>query len=291
MANALKKAHPFSVAARNRELLSRPNVAEQGLSSALSIAEISADIFALLEGFALQGVRRFFHHRFWETESLEAAFSDRAEPGVKLENVAAHSWHVADATLLILDHFDWLDREHCLSLAILHDKLEMYTGDVNPVGRDGTGRKTHAFDQSARLLKDTRERSALMRYTSSLNTRSAQRQARLLAEIIDGASEEARFIKAIDKLQAFAFVHLKKRGNMLDSHIRFTIRYSAKAYEYFPHLKGHYDFLLALFMEEIAHRRGRDASQLERDIFSQLELQFSDGPDSEDRAVRAHGRR
>jgi HD domain len=136
-------------------------------------AEVAADIFALIEAFALQQVRRYFHHRFWESESIEAEFADRAEPGVKLENVAAHSWHVADATLLLMGHFDWLDRERCLTLAILHDKLEMFTGDANPVGRDGTGSTTHAFNEQAKLIKSEKERNALLQYTSSLSVRPA----------------------------------------------------------------------------------------------------------------------
>jgi 5'-deoxynucleotidase YfbR-like HD superfamily hydrolase len=155
-------------ATAHRVVPSRPGGPE------LSEADIAADIFALLKGFALQQVRRYFHHRFWEEESVEAEFSDRAEPGVKLENVAAHSWHVADATLLFLDHFECLDRERCLSLAILHDKLEMYTGDANPVGRDGKGSSTHAFDELARAVKSETEKSALMHYTSTLRAKAAE---------------------------------------------------------------------------------------------------------------------
>jgi len=240
-----------------------------------SEADIAADIFALLEGFALQQVRRYFRHRYWEDETVEAAFADRAEPGVKLENVAAHSWHVADATLLFLDHFGWLDRERCLSFAILHDKLEMYTGDANPVGRDGKGSSTHAFDELARAIKGEKEKSALLQYTSTLRANVAEYQAKLFLEMIDGASDEARFIKAIDKLQALAFVHLKKRGLLQDPHIRFTLKYSQKCCEYFPALRGHYEFLRNLFLEEIARRRSCTAAQLERDLLSQLELDFS----------------
>ncbi len=239
-----------------------------------SETDVSADIFALLEGFALQQIRRYFHHRYWETETIEAAFAERAEPGVQLENVAAHSWHVADATLLLMESFDWLDRERCLSLAILHDKLEMFTGDENPVGRDGTGSKTHAFDEQAKLTKSERELRALDQYLSRLSKPAAERQHRLFLEMIAGSSEETRFVKAIDKLQALAFVHIKKRGNLLDSHIRFTLRYSYKTCEYFPQLRQHYDFLRLLFLEEIANKRGCSAAQLERDLFSQLELEF-----------------
>jgi 5'-deoxynucleotidase YfbR-like HD superfamily hydrolase len=273
-----KTQHPFAVVAQNKEMLraaGRGNWSESVGDVHPSDSDIAKDIFAILEAFALHQVRRYFRHRFWEEESLEAEFSERAEPGLKLENVAAHSWHVADATLLFLDYFEWLDRERCLSLAILHDKLEMYTGDANPVGKDGKGSRTHAFDETARLAKSDKERRALIQYGSVLRISAAERQANLLSEMIEGASEEARFVKAMDKLQALAFVHMKKRGEMPDAHVRFTLRYSQKCYEYFPPLKGHYEFLRSLFLEQIGRRRNCTAAQLERDLLSQLELDFS----------------
>jgi 5'-deoxynucleotidase YfbR-like HD superfamily hydrolase len=243
LATARRKTQsPFSIVAQNKEMLrARTFVCAPECSTAPhpSDADISADIFALLEAFALQQIRRHFHHRFWEQESIEAAFSDKVEPGVKLENVAAHSWHVADATLLLLDHFEWLDRERCLSLAILHDKLEMYTGDANPVGRDGTGSNTHAFDEHARKIKNDKEKNALIQYVSVIRKKVGDQQAPLFLEMIEGSSEESRFVKAIDKLQALAFVYIKKRDNILDAHIQFTLRYSQKCYEYFPQLRRH----------------------------------------------------
>jgi 5'-deoxynucleotidase YfbR-like HD superfamily hydrolase len=282
-----KPQHPFLVVAQNKEMLRAADdfvVQRFGDYVLPREADIAADIFALLEGFALQQVRRYFHHRFWAEESTEADFADRAEPGLKLENVAAHSWHVADTTLLVLDHFEWLNRERCLSLALLHDKMEMYTGDANPVGRDGTGLSTHAFHELARSLKTEREIAALIRYASALRSQAAERQVGLLLEIINGDTDEARLVKAIDKLQALAFVHLEKRGALLDSHIRFTLAYSHKCCEYFPPLRGHYQFLRNLFLQEVACRRGATVTQLERDLFSQLELDLSSwsrSPESE----------
>ena len=278
MATAHRKIqHPFSIVAQNKQMLrNRAHIASPEFSREQrpNEAAVAADIFSLIEAFALQQVRRYFRHRYWESESIAAEFSDRIEPGIKLENVAAHSWHVADAALLMLDHFEWLDRERCLSMAILHDKLEMYTGDINPVGRNGTGSATHAFDEEARLIKNERERNALVQYVSTLRPTLAQFQRKLFLEMIEGSSNKSRFVKALDKLQALAFVHVKKRGTLLDSHIRFTLRYSQKCYEYFPELKRHYDFLRTLFLDEVALRRSRTTAQLERDLFSQLELEF-----------------
>ena len=64
------------------------------------LEDISADIDAMLDGFRLQGVRRYLHQVYWWDETEIAVKADRIEPGLKLENMAAHSWHVADLVLL-----------------------------------------------------------------------------------------------------------------------------------------------------------------------------------------------
>ncbi len=219
-------------------------------------------------------VRRFFHQRFWEEETLAARFADRIEPGFKLESVSAHSWHVADTALLLLSRFPSLNRLRCLELALLHDKLEIITGDRSPVGRDGTGSKTHAFSEAARRLKDSDELRAAELYLDRLRPGAQAEQRAILAEAIEGITPEARFVKAVDKLQAFAFVLLKKDGDLKDRHILFTLRYVAKIREYYAGLTPHHDYLKGLFLESIASRRGCAVSDLERSLFPQLELEL-----------------
>src|SRR4051812_17141021 len=90
-----------------------------------SIEDVSADIDAVVDGFLLQGVRRYFRQVYWWEETELATIADTAEPGLKLENVAAHSWHVADMVLLMADRFEGICPDRALRLAILHDKLEM----------------------------------------------------------------------------------------------------------------------------------------------------------------------
>src|SRR5262249_53557932 len=138
------------------------------VSSSTPVSEINADIDAILDGFHLQEVRRYFHQVYWLEESETAARADAIERGLKLENVAAHSWHVADTVLLLADRFEEINSDRALRLALLHDKLEMYTGDFDPVGTDGKGDDTHAFNTEARARKVEIERAALIRYLDRL---------------------------------------------------------------------------------------------------------------------------
>lgn len=236
--------------------------------------DVAADIHAIIEGFRLQRIRRFFHQRSWEEESTQAEFSDRAEPGLKLENVAAHSWHVADLALLLADRFEQLDPNRCLALAVLHDKLEIFTGDFNPVGRDGLGTKTHAFSSSAARRKIDLERKAASAYLSRLRLSIRSKQESLLNEIMDGSSQEARFIKAIDKLQGLAFVFVKKNGRMTDHNIQFVLRYTGKIPHYFPPLFDHHKLLTEMLLDAVARDRGWTRERLDGELFGQLELEL-----------------
>ena len=221
-----------------------------------SFEDISADIDAMLDGFRLQGVRRYLHQVYWWDETEIAVKADRIEPGLKLENVAAHSWHVADLVLLWADRFDGLNSDRTLRLAILHDKLEMYTGDFDPVGADGKGNHTHAFDAAARAHKVNLERAALDEYLSGLRPSVRDAQRALIEEHLMGSSRESRFVKAVDKIQALAFVHEKKHGQVLDDHLVFSLRYTLRAVDFFPELSGHYLCLASRFLERIAACRG-----------------------------------
>lgn len=242
-------------------------------SSPIDSADVKRDIDAMLWSMKLCFVRRYFHQRFWEKETIEAEYAARVEPFPRLESVAEHSWHVADTVLLLGGHFASLDVDRCIKLAILHDKMEISIGDKNPVGKSGTGQSTHAFNLDRQASKEASERSAIERYLARLRSSTAINQRDLLIEVLEGRTQEARFVKAIDKLQALTFVIVKKRGAMINTHMRFTLKYSEKAVAYFPDLRAHYEELKFRLMARVARRRKIAISELEETLYnSQLSL-------------------
>jgi 5'-deoxynucleotidase YfbR-like HD superfamily hydrolase len=255
------------------------NLPEERTSSGprrLRPEDVERDVGAIIWSIKLQHVRRYFHQRFWENESIAAQFADKIEPDLKLENVAAHSWHVSDIALLIADQFAPLNLERCLSLAIIHDKLEIITGDYDPLGAHGDGRDTHAFSAAANLVKLSDEINAMRSYCGRLKPKSRPVQQALFEELFSTQSRESRFIKAIDKLQCLAFIYCKKDGEMDDKHIEFTIRYAAKALTYFPEIKPYYDCLVAKIFSAVSRRRNCTTDALRRSIAieEQLQLEF-----------------
>ena len=126
--------------------------------SAIGPREVDRDVDSILWSARLNDIYRYSHQRFWEKETRELEIATNIQGVPRLESVSEHSWHLADIALLIFHRFQPLDLGKCISLAVLHDKLEIITGDKNPVGRDGTGKSTHAFNptfRSTRMMKNS----------------------------------------------------------------------------------------------------------------------------------------
>lgn len=234
----------------------------------ISHEEITQDVDVIIWSIKLEKVRRFFHLRFWKTETHEAEFAKRVETDPRLESVADHSWHVCDTILLIGRHFSELNINKCIKLAILHDKMEIFTGDSKPIGRDGTGRSTYAFDENKQFLKDLSEKEAIKRYLSMLPISARDEQAELLSEMLKCSTNESKFVKAVDKLQALAFIHEKKQGNIDDKHLKFTIDYARKAVIYFPGIESHYKELSTRIIDQVAKKRSKDRLDIENLIWT-----------------------
>jgi putative hydrolase of HD superfamily len=250
----------------------------QHSAQSLDREDVKRDIDAILWSMKLCFIRRYFHQRFWERETLEADYASRLERFPRLESVAEHSWHVADTVLLLSGHFPFLDASRTIKLAILHDKMEIAIGDKNPVGKSGTGESTHAFNLDRQASKEASERAAIERYVSKIRPSASADQKSLLIEVLEGRTAEARFVKAIDKLQALTFVMVKKRGEMLDKHVTFTLKYSEKAVAYFPDLRAHHDELRFRLMARIARHRKISIAELEQSLYnSQLTLSLFPG--------------
>jgi 5'-deoxynucleotidase YfbR-like HD superfamily hydrolase len=224
---------------------------------------IRRDVDVILWSMHLQQIRRFTHQRFWEVETRDAEYAAKIEPYPSLESVADHTWHITDCILILADYCADVNISRALQLAIVHDKMEIIIDDWNPLGLDGTGRKSHAFNATRKLQKDAAEREAIEVYLAKLRPGLRKTQEELLLEALDCSTAEARFVKAVDKLQALAFVYVKKHGDLHDRHIMFSLRYSGQACLLCPPLAPHFGELRRRLIKSVAKRRGVSASVVE----------------------------
>jgi putative hydrolases of HD superfamily len=112
------------------------------------------------------------------------------------ESVAEHSWRMSLMLMLIESKiprpFDYL---RSLKMAIVHDLVEIYAGDV-PVFNFSNSEREHA-------LKKRREVDAMERIVSELNHQPISQEIKALwLEYENNETKEAQVVKALDKLEA-----------------------------------------------------------------------------------------
>jgi len=236
-------------------------------------SDVFRDVDAIIQSAQLCDIYRFQNARFWDREKTDLEYATRIQGRIRLESVADHSWHLADTILLIGWKFQPLDVGKCLMHAILHDKLEIITSDTDPIGRNGIGNKGHAFNTKLRDLKDAKDRIALTKYLSGLDLHALEPQQALFEEYFSCQSREAKFVKALDKLDPLVFILRKKNGALTNQHLRFSLRYAKQAVTFFPELYPYWVELSYRILESVARARKLPIAALERvAVNEQLEM-------------------
>ncbi len=137
-----------------------------------------------------------------EIDRLKNVF--RASPlaaDERRENDAEHSWHLAMMVLLLAEYADEpIDTAHAVKLVLVHDLVEIYAGD-SPV-----------FDLSSQVDQRRREVDAADRLFPLLPADQAGELRALWDEFEEGATPEARFGKAMDRLEPMLLNWLNEGG-------------------------------------------------------------------------------
>lgn len=216
---------------------------------------VKRDVDLVEQSMDLHRVRRFFHQRYFETETADAEYASRVEPGLRLESVSEHSWHVADVVLLLGTQFQSLSLGRATQLAVIHDKMELFIGDIDPIGRDGTGRRAHAFNPTAKERKSQQERRAIESYIDALPADAQRFQRDLLKEALGCTTPEAQFVKSVDKLVALVYVLKKKSGKYEDKHLRLLLHLTERNARFFDGLSDHHWEVFDRIVTSAAKRR------------------------------------
>lgn len=138
---------------------------------------------------------------------------DRGVPAGETESVADHI--LMTALVGWLTAGDDLDRDRVLKLALVHDVAEAITGDPPPYDRDDLPdaadldavnaffSRSHVRTEVDRLAKDAREDAAMARLRALMPDDAGEEIAALWREYETQATAEARFVKDLDRFEAF----------------------------------------------------------------------------------------
>ncbi|GGV16446.1 hydrolase [Actinomadura cremea] len=117
------------------------------------------------------------------------------------ENDAEHSWHLALMVAVLAEYADEpIDVGRTLKLVLLHDLVEIYAGD------------TFLYDEEGAATQEQREREAADRLFALLPDDQNTGFRALWDEFEERRTPEARFAKAMDRLQPLLLNYNNKGG-------------------------------------------------------------------------------
>lgn len=114
----------------------------------------------------------------------------RVLDGARQENSAEHSWHLALCAMVLAEYAPpGTDLLRVVRMVLVHDVVEIDAGDA------------FAYDASVNVGKEERERRAAERLFGLLPPDLADDLRALWMEFEEGATPDARFAVALDRLQ------------------------------------------------------------------------------------------
>jgi len=156
----------------------------------------------------------------------------------RYESVADHSWRLALLVMLLERKLSRrMDLNKALKMALIHDIPEVIAGDESPLGEDGTGKSTHAFNKEAKEARHESEKRAAKRVFDMLPKEEGKELLGLWLEYERQECFEARVVKALDRIEAFLHVLKERNGKMFPKHIEFSTNYSLQLADVDPEIQ------------------------------------------------------
>ncbi len=129
------------------------------------------------------------------TEKLKVEKRNSYTSNGEKESVASHSWRVALMTMLLSGYLDnSIDTSKAVKMALIHDIVEAEIGDE----------PYHIYEKSTESmgLRAANELAALKKIKKKLPEALAKEIEDLWLEFESAESEEAKFVQAVDKMEA-----------------------------------------------------------------------------------------
>jgi len=144
------------------------------------------------------------------------------------ESVADHTWRLALMSFLIADELKLkINITKAIKIALAHDLAEAITGDIDAllIYNKTVSQKT----------KEKAEIAAMKKIAAALPKPAAEEIVKLWQEYSDGATIEAKYIYALDKLEALT--HISEAGYITYNDMDFIPVYADRAVADFKKLK------------------------------------------------------
>ncbi|WP_270181416.1 HD domain-containing protein [Alkalihalobacillus sp. CinArs1] len=118
-------------------------------------------------------------------ETTRSAYTKKG----RRESVAEHSWRLAMFALALKDELEGLDMNKVIQMCLVHDLGEAYDGDISA---------TVKVNHDKKIKK---EEKGVERLTDALPEENQSAILTLCKEYNKGETSEAKFVKALDKME------------------------------------------------------------------------------------------
>jgi putative hydrolase of HD superfamily len=163
----------------------------------------------------------------------------------RYESDADHSWRMTLLLVMIAPQLSQpLDIEKALKMSLIHDVPELLAGDASPIGEDGTGLQTHAYNKNVQESRYLSEKQAAEELFGQLPTHIGAELLDLWLEYEQQSTFESKVIKALDKFEGKLQVLEWTQGKMYSKHWEFTEKYGVEAAQADPALNELMDLLI-----------------------------------------------
>ncbi len=129
------------------------------------------------------------------SEKLKIELRNGYTSSERKESVAEHCWRMSLFVMLFSSYLDKkIDLEKVLKMAIIHDIAEILTGDVPYF--------FHEWNKKNKKKKQSQEQTAMNQISKMLPKKLGKELYNLWLEYEKNNSYEAKFVKAVDKMEA-----------------------------------------------------------------------------------------
>lgn len=150
---------------------------------------------------------------------------------VEKESSADHSWHLALMTFMVAEELKLkVDVLKSVKIALVHDLVEALAGD--------TDYSLIAFGKVSAAQKHKEEFAAIEKIREIAPEQTGEELYRLWSEYDEAKTPEARFVKAMDKLEGIN--HMLFKGHTCFDHPELVALYPKKAILAYPELTAMY---------------------------------------------------
>ena len=162
-------------------------------------------------------------------EYLKSTLRHNKTTSGRRESSADHSWRLALFALIVADELKIdVDVNRTIKIALVHDLAEAITGDIDAI--------LIAEGKFSKEEKEKQEIAAMIELRETLPNSIGREIHDLWHEYNDCVTKEAKFIKALDKLEAI--IQLIDSGHETYDKPGFIPNYANKAVGKVPELKG-----------------------------------------------------